>query len=749
MLEDILKLREKSLILSEFDEQSLREFLPFLKEVRVAPGTELVREGEKADSAYFVLEGNLQVLARSQGSPDAVINEMGPGDTLGEVTLFCGGQRTATVRSLTESRLARLPLAEFGRLLDARPKLSRKLMESATRRLRRSQLAERVEQIFGPLDRKVVTDLEAEMEWISLKGGDALFHQGRAAQSAYIVIEGRLRVIAEDPSGKERVLDEVGPGETVGEIALITEGTRAASVFAVRDSEAVRFSRGSFEKLAHKYPKVMMHVSRLLGSRLLKMGPASDGQENIHTTITVVPVGENIFFQDLLHRLVESVSRLGPTLHLSSSRIALALENDNIAGIGEDHPAALRLKHWLSEQEAAHEFVIYEPDTEWSAWSQRCLRQGDHLLFVARSDSATGVSGLEKQFLEKMPPRAAPRTSLVLLHPEGLDEPRGTAKWLSERTVDHHYHVRHGRAGDHDRLARILTGNATGLVLGGGGARGFAHIGLLRAFEELGIPIDFVGGTSQGSIIGGGCGMGLNSREIHEKCRNLFTGVFDFTLPLVSFIAGRKIYRKMLAAFGDRQIEDLPTTFFCISTNLTQARQAIHRSGSLLKAVRGSISLPGIMPPVCQDGDLLVDGGLLNNVPIDVMRSVCGRGKVIAVDVAPSVGAGEAQDFSSQISGWKVFLQKINPFGRKKLPPSIISTIVMSVFVGGINTKLKRKKAGVADLYLEIPVGRWGIMDFDSLEEIVEMGYQYSLARMRDTDFPEHKRISARPAGEE
>jgi predicted acylesterase/phospholipase RssA len=465
------------------------------------------------------------------------------------------------------------------------------------------------------------------------------------------------------------------------------------------------------------------------------MRPGSDRQEKIPTTITVVAVGENVFFRDFLHRLVEAVSRLGPTLHLSSSRIGLALESESIADIHEDHPAALRLKHWLSEQEAVHEFVIYEADTEWSGWSERCLRQGDHLLFVARSDSATKVSGLEKQFLEQMPPKAAPRKSLVLLHPEGVDEPRGTAGWLSERTVDHHYHIRHGRAADHERLARILTGNATGLVLGGGGARGFAHIGLLRAFEELDIPIDFVGGTSQGSIIGGGCGMGLNSKEIHERCRNLFDNVFDFTLPLVSFISGRKIHKKMMAAFGDRQIEDLPTTFFCISTNLTQARQVIHRSGSLLKAVRGSISLPGIMPPVWQEGDLLVDGGLLNNVPIDVMRSVCGKGKVIAVDVAPSVGAGESQEFPSELSGWKTFFQKINPFGGKKLPPSIISTIVMSVFVGGINTRLKRKRAGVADLYLEIPVERWGIMDFGSLEEIVEMGYQYSLATMRETDF--------------
>lgn len=730
MLDEILKLRGKSIILSEFDEQSLKELVSVLKEVSIAPGTDLVREGERADSAYFVFEGRLQVLTMMEGN-DVVINEMGPGDILGEVSLFSGGDRTATVRAVTKCRLGYLPLKDFGRLLDRRPELARKMMESATRRMRRSQLAERVEQIFGPLDREIVRDLEKEMEWISLRGGETLFHQGREAKSVYIVIEGRLRVIAEDESHRGKVLDEVGPGETVGEIALITDGTRAATVCAVRDSEVARFTRDSFERLADKYPRVMMHVGRLLGNRLVKMLQGPERHDAVPTTITVIPVGDNVLFRDFIHRLSESVSKHGPTLNLSSSRVDLALESSGISIVTGDQPAVLRLEHWLSEQEAAHEFVIYEADMEWTGWTDRCLRQGDHILFVARSDMTAEMSALERQCLEQLPPHVRPRTSLILLHPEGVDEPKGTREWLVARDVDHHYHVRLDYAEDNDRLARILTGNATGLVLGGGGARGFAHIGILRAIEELGIPIDFVGGTSQGSIMGGGLAMGLESAEIHRRSRNLFEKMFDFTFPMVALIAGRRIHGKLLSAFGERDIEDLPITFFCVSTNLTQAKEVVHRTGPLHRAVRSSISLPGFMPPVCLNGDLLIDGGLLNNVPVDVMRSICGRGIVIAVDVAPSVGTNRDHDFPAEVSGWETLFRKLNPFGKKVLPPLITSTMAMSAFVGGINSRIRRKEAGLADLYLELPVGKWAILDFNAMEDIVRVGYEYGLEALR------------------
>ena len=732
MLDDILKLRAACPLLSDLDERTLRALAPSLEEVRISAGTDLVRQGERADKVYIVLAGRLEVLAESGRTGEVAINELGPGDTLGEVTMFCGGERTATVRALEESRLAGLDLASFNQLLDEHPETSRRLSEVATNRLRRSQLATRVEHIFGSLDAAVLHDIEKEVEWLTFKGGETLFEQGDAAESAFIVIDGRLRVVSEDSAPGRQVLDEVGPGETVGEIALLTEGARAASVYAVRDSEVVRFSRAAFERLVAKYPGVMMHISRLLGSRLLRMkGPAQKGPD-VLTTFALIPVDESIPLEDAVHHLSEAMSKQGPTFHVNSRRVDGLLCREGIAQVGQGQPSSLRLEQWLHEREAEHRFVIYQADPHWSGWTERCLRQADHVLFVAAAGSRPKITELEVQSRERLHPRHAPRRSLVLLHHRGRSELLGTSAWLAGRDVDDHFHLRQDHPSDVGRLARILTGTAVGLVLGGGGARGLAHIGTIRAMEELGIPIDFAGGTSQGAMIASGCGLDYRSGEIYARIKRLIDSPFDFTFPMVSLLAGFRMRSRMITGYGDAKIEDLPVTFYCVSTNLTRAEQVVHRSGTLWEAVRCSMSLPGLLPPVCRNGDLLVDGGVLNNVPADIMRSLCGKGKVIAVDVAPTVDLEAPAHFASELSGWKLLRQRFSPFSRAVKPPTIANVLHRSAFVPSINSRSALQESGLADIYLQLPVEKWSMMDFKCMDEIVEAGYQSSLEQLKN-----------------
>ena len=176
-------------------------------------------------------------------------------------------------------------------------------------------------------------------------------------------------------------------------------------------------------------------------------------------------------------------------------------------------------------------------------------------------------------------------------HTSGSPGPRGTARWLEQRDFDRHYHVRADEPGDLARLARVLTGNAVGLVLGGGGARGFAHIGVLRALRELGVPVDLVGGTSIGAIIGAQIATGLGASEIQEAGREQSTSLFDPTLPIVSLSSGRRLGARLLDTFGGLEIEDLPIPFFCVSTNLTEASEVIHRRGALTSAIREKLKL--------------------------------------------------------------------------------------------------------------------------------------------------------------
>ena len=201
-------------------------------------------------------------------------------------------------------------------------------------------------------------------------------------------------------------------------------------------------------------------------------------------------------------------------------------------------------------------------------------------------------------------------------------------------------HLRCDHRADAARLVRMITGTACGLVLGGGAPRGFAHLGVLRALEEAGVPIDVVGGTSVGALIGAFCALGLNDSERVERAVAAFTrsgSLVRPTLPLVAVSPGRRVDRLLAEHLGPGLIKDLPRRFFCVSANLTRAEEVIHDRGPLWPAVRASLSMPGIFPPVYSDGDLLIDGGALDTVPVEIMRGRVGSGYIIAVDLSPDV----------------------------------------------------------------------------------------------------------------
>jgi NTE family protein/lysophospholipid hydrolase len=318
---------------------------------------------------------------------------------------------------------------------------------------------------------------------------------------------------------------------------------------------------------------------------------------------------------------------------------------------------------------------------------------------------------------------------LILLHAPDA-QPKGTAEWLAQRRVRQHYHVREGVIADVERVARSVTGRGIGLVLGGGGARGFAHLGMLQACEEAGVPIDFVGGTSIGSIIGALPAQGLDAKQARDRCRQYISSLYDPTLPLVSILAGRRIGQRLAAVLGDVAIEDLWLPYFCVATNLSRAEAVIQRSGPLYRAVRSSISLPGILPPVTLGGEVHVDGGLLNNLPIDVMQGL-SSGPVLAVDVSPDVDLRIGIDLASELSGWRALWQRLRPFGPRVDLPYISSVLMRSALVASVVSDRERRAAESASLYLKMPVGEWGLLEFERLDAIAERGYSAAAEPVR------------------
>ena len=279
-------------------------------------------------------------------------------------------------------------------------------------------------------------------------------------------------------------------------------------------------------------------------------------------------------------------------------------------------------------------------------------------------------------------------------------------------------------------LARFIAGRAVGIVLAGGGARGFAHIGILKALKEAGVPFDHLGGTSMGAIIAAGVASEWDIEELTERVRVAFVEanpLSDYTLPLIALVRGKKVSTLLRENFGDVRIEELPKPFFCVSSDLTTGRIHEHRSGALWRALRASVALPGILPPVTHHGHLLVDGGVMNNLPVDVMRQR-ESGPIIASDVTGEIDLQVRDDKYGERPFWWLLWQ------RMRGTPSIVSILMRSGTVGSeAQRRIVREQA---DYLFEPPLPDIGLRDWRSFDRAIAEGYEHAQAMIEKNGVP-------------
>jgi predicted acylesterase/phospholipase RssA len=309
---------------------------------------------------------------------------------------------------------------------------------------------------------------------------------------------------------------------------------------------------------------------------------------------------------------------------------------------------------------------------------------------------------------------------LLLRHREADAAISGTASWLESRDVDFHLQLRGDGADSVGRVTRMLTGDAVGLVLGAGAARGFAEIGIYRALHEAGVPIDWVGGTSIGGIIGAAIAQDRGPDAVLETAREAFVKgkpFGDYTLPLMSLLRGKRMER-LTRQYLPGNIEDLPIPCFCVSALLDVGETRIHEHGPIWRALRATAALPGMLPPAVMDGRLLVDGAVVNNLPVDIMRDK-PVGHVIAVELA-SRRVYEV-DYEEIPSPWGLLRSRILPGGKRYRVPGVVSVLMKSAEIG--TAAKMREQALQADLLLQPPVTKFGLTDTKSFDKIVQAGY--------------------------
>lgn len=699
---------------------------PAFQRVVLNPGERLIQQGQAGDELYIVLSGKLRVIDEELDESNRLLTFKEPGEGVGEIALLTGERRTASVDAVVVTKLVALSRRQLETVTQAHPEAYQSILAAIRHRVHQSRLNHVLikTHLFKNLAPSVLQDLQAELELLTVASGDVIMATGETSDALFIVIGGRLRVVGQTSEGEQLHYLDIQRGQTVGEMGLITGEKRTATVFALRDSLLARLSRASFQQLLQKHPEAILaqFVSPVI-ERLRHQLTRDPSIAGTVTTITLIPTSQRVPLGRFAAAFGEALQSLGSTLHLNGERCDRYLNTEGIAYLAEADPQNDYFVFWLNQQEASHDYVVYEADVEPTAWTRRCIRQADLVLIVGMADGSPELGAIETGLLAAADKQAIIQC-LVLLHENDTQLPQNTAAWLAHRQVRNHYHVCLHKRADFARISRLLTGQGVGLVLSGGGARAFAHIGVIRALVEQGVPIDAIGGVSGGSIVAGLWAMERDAARVLQRCQTAQDRI-DYTIPLHALTTGKNWTKSMASLFGNVQIEDVWTTFFCISANVTQAQLVTHESGSLMHGVRASTAIPGILPPVFHEGDILVDGGLINNLPTDIMKARPDIGRVIAVDVGLADKTRKLTPFDYYISGWRSLWQRINPWAAAPQFPTIGEVLLRSISITNAQTTSLTKR--IVDLYLGPPVQSFGLMDFDKITVLAGIGYEYGM----------------------
>ncbi|KAM9491397.1 patatin-like phospholipase domain-containing protein 6 isoform 7-T8 [Salvelinus alpinus] len=689
-------------------------------------GTVLARQGDQDVSLHFVLSGCLHVYQRMIDKQDAVcLFVTQPGEMVGQLAVLTGEPLIFTIKANRDCTFLKISKSDFYEIMREQPSVV--LSAAHTVAIRMSPF---------------VRQMDFAIDWMAVEAGRALYRQDDQSDCTYIVLNGRLRSVIRKANGKKELVGEYGRGDLIGVVEALTRQPRATTVHAVRDTELVKLPEGTLNNIKRRYPQVVTRLIHLLGQKILgnlqqARGPFSGsalGRSSVASspdvtnpasnlsTVAVLPICDEVPINAFNLELSHALSAIGPTLLLTSDIIRERLGASALDNIHE-----YRLSGWLAQQEDINRIVLYQTDSSMTPWTQRCIRQADCILIVGLGEQEPALGQLE-QMLENTAVRALKQ--LVLLHKEDGSGPSRTVEWLNMRSwCSGHLHLRcprrvfsrrspskldedsckessddvrevyekvfektADRHSDFSRLARVLTGNSIAVVLGGGGARGCSHVGVIKAMEEAGIPIDIVGGTSIGSFIGAlyaeersAVRTKQRAREWSKAMNSVFKTILDLTYPITSMFTGAAFNTSISKVFQEKQAEDLWLPYFNVTTDITASAMRVHQDA-------------------------------------DIARNM-GAKTVIAIDVG-SQDETDLCNYGDSLSGWWLLWKRINPWAEKVKVPDMAEIQSRLAYVSCVRQLEVVKKSAYCE-YIRPPIDRFKTMDFGKFDEIYDVGYQH------------------------
>ncbi|XP_048732326.2 patatin-like phospholipase domain-containing protein 7 isoform X2 [Ostrea edulis] len=745
--EEALECAKKDLIkLLNLQDESLLNGKLTLRKYRA--GTTILNQGDQDASLLFVVAGTLKLLQHVVGKEqkEALLFNAYPGELVGALAVLTGEPSFFSIRCKYECRIVTISKEDFYSIMQAQPSVVLSVAHTSVVRMT-----------------PFVRQIDFALDWILTEAGKALFRQGDQSDHIYIVLTGRLRSVITKEDGKKELVGEYGRGELVGIVEVLTEAKRTTTIMAIRDTECAKLPAELLNLIKRKYPQIVTRLIHLLGERLLGQlqtkstdsFPIADPVVKDKTsvgnlaTVAVLPISKDVQVTSFTLELQHALTAIGSSMRLTSDIVKA-----NLGAAALDSVNEFRLLNWLGQQEDIHRMTLYQCDYTLTKWTKNCIRQADCILIVGLFDGDPVVSELEKQ-IETLAVRA--QKELVLLHREDAETPKGTVEWLNARGwLSSHHHIkcpkrvltkrteakiielyqRHmetkpDRMSDFSRLARFLTGTSIGVVLGGGGARGLSHVGIIRALVEAQIPVDMIGGTSMGALIGALYADSVSLSTFAQRAREWSIGmtsiwkkILDITYPVTSMFTGKAFNDSIEEVFKHRQVEDLWIPYFCITTDISNSSMKAHTHGSLWRYVRASMSLSGYLPPLCDpvDGHLLLDGGYINNLPADVMKAKGAR-NIFAMDVG-SIDETDLTNYGDHLSGWWLLWKRWNPWAASVKVPDMAEIQTRLAYVSCVRQLEMVKNSDFCE-YIRPPIDKYGTLQFGSYDEINEVGYNH------------------------
>jgi NTE family protein len=544
--------------------------------------------------------------------------------------------------------------------------------------------------IFAEIDDEQLDQLTSAVDRRHIPANEWLFHMGDPPDAIYVIASGRFAAV--DLDGQ--VLREMASGDSIGDLGVITGAPRSAGIRALRDGVVWRIAADTFTEVLAKAPQLRLAMFRAMAGMLRESRSANISRRP--RVIGVLSTGDAVAVP-----IVDAIAtRLGP--HGQTAVVAPPV--DTTAAVNHYGELVDAFSETLDRAERSNDWVLVVADRgSGDIWRRYVVAQSDRLVVLAD---------------QPHPPEAFdPPVTQGPVHLITCNVVPDPSWWDLLQPVSHHPANDDGIGA----LARRIAGRSLGLVLGGGGARGLAHYGVYEELTRAGIVIDRFGGTSSGALAAATFALGLDARDATAAAREFIAEsrpVSDYTIPAIALTRGRRVDRLVEGFFGSTLIEHLPREFFCVSTDLITGDQIIHRRGLLWVAVRASISIPGLLPPVPHGERLLVDGGLMNILPADVMCADLD-GEVICVDLrttyVPSKGFGPLPAMLQP----PAFVRRLLTGTDVALPP-LQETLLRSVELASPKRNLREMPRVTA--IIEPDVSAIGPLDFKNIDAALEAG---------------------------